>query len=78
MPEGDENIVNIDVFTRLHFSAIFMTLACKWRPWDLILEGFEGPGQPCRPPGYAMLRTAEIHDFQVPSGILHHLDLGGD
>ena len=52
MPECDENIVNIDVFTRLHFSAIFMTLLCKWRPWDLILEGFEVPGLPYRPPGY--------------------------
>ena len=30
MPECDENIVNIDVFIRLHFSTFFMTLACKW------------------------------------------------
>ena len=78
MPECDENLVNIDVFIRLHFSTFFVTLACKWRPWDLILEGFEGPGQPCRPPGYAMLRTAEIHDFQAPPRILSSPFLGGD
>ena len=71
----DENIVNMDVFARLHFSAIFMTLPCKWRPWDLILEGFEGPGLPYRPPGHAMLRTDEIHDFQAGPGIPVTLDL---
>ena len=78
MPECDENIVNIDVFMRLHFPAIFMALACNWRPWVLILEGFEGPGLPYRPPGYAMLQTAEIHDFQAGPGILGPLDLEGD
>ena len=44
MPECDENIVNIDVFMRLHFPAIFMALACNWRPWDLILEAWRGLG----------------------------------
>ena len=78
MPECDENLINIDVFIRLHFSTFFVTLACKWRPWDLILEGFEEPGQPCRAPGYAMLRTAEIQDFQAGPGIPVTLDLYGD
>ena len=78
MPECVENIVNIVVFIRLHFSVVFVTLACKWRPWDLILEALEGPGLPYRPPGYAMLRTAEIHDFQAGPGIPVELDLEGD
>ena len=68
MPECDENLVNIDVFMRLPFSGFSLIWACKWRPWDLILEGFEGPVMLYRPRGHALLQTAGIHDFQVPPG----------
>ena len=78
MPECVENIANTDVFVRVNFSACFVTWVRKLRLWDLILEGFEGPGLPYRPPGYAMLRTAEIHDFQAGPGIPGTLDLDGE
>ena len=63
MPECDENLVNIDVFMRFPFSVFSVIWACKFRLWDFILEDLEGPGLPYRLPCYAMLGTAEIHDF---------------
>ena len=78
MPECHENLINTDVFTRLPFSVFSVILVCKLRLWDLILEDLEGPGLPYRPPGNAMLWTAEIHDFQVPPRILVTLVLEGD
>ena len=78
MPEFHENLGNITVFMRFPFSVFSVILVCKLRLWDLILEGFEGPGLPYRPPCYAMLWTAEIHDFQVPPRILSPANLGGD
>ena len=78
MPECHENAANIDVFMRFPFSVFSVILACKLRLWDLILKDLEGPGLPYRPPGNAMLRTAEIHDFQVRPRILQTPNLGGD
>ena len=78
MPECHENLLNIYVSMRFPFSVFSVILACKLRLWDLILEDLEGPGLPYRLPCYAMLRTAEIHDFQVPPRILGTLDLEGD
>ena len=71
-------MVNIDVFMRFAFSVFSAILACKLRLWDLILEDLEGPGLPYMPPGHALLRTAEIHDFQVPPRILVELNLEGE
>ena len=78
MPECYENLINIDVFMRFPFSVFSVVLACKFRFWDLILEDLEGPGLPYRLHCYAMLRTAEILDFQVSPRILVELDLEGD
>ena len=60
MPECHENLLNIDVFMRFPFSVFSVILACKLRLWDLILAGFEGHALPYRPPGHALLQTAEI------------------
>ena len=68
MPECDENLVNSNVFMRFPFSVFSVILACKFRLWDLILKDLEGPGLPHRPPGHALLQTAEIHDFQAGPG----------
>ena len=70
MPECPENLVDIDVFMRFPFSVFSVTLACKLRLWDFILEHLEGSGLPYRPHGNAMLQTAEIYDVQVPPRIL--------
>ena len=78
MPECHENLLNSDVFMRFPFSVFSVILACKLRLWDLILEDLEGPGLPYRPPGHALLQTAEIHDFQVPPRILSSPKLEGD
>ena len=69
MPEYHENLLNIDVFTRFPFSVFSVILVCNLRLWGFILEDLEGPGLSYRPPCYAMLWTAEIHDFQVPPRI---------
>ena len=69
MPECDENILDTDVFIRVDFSTFFVTWVWNLRLWDLILKGFEGPGLPYGPPGYALLQTTEIHDFQAPPRI---------
>ena len=78
MPECHENLLNINVFMRFPFSICSVILACKLRLWDFILEDLEGPGLPYRPPGHALLQTAEIHDFQVPPRILSQPGLEGD
>ena len=78
MPECLKNLVNIDVFMRFPFSVFSMILVCKLRLWDFIMEDLEGHGLPYRLPCYAMLWTAEIHDFQVPPRIPSELVLGGD
>ena len=78
MPECHENLLNIYVFMRFPFSVFSVIWACKLRLWDLILEDLEGPGLPYRPPGCAMLRTAEIYDFQAGSGIPRSAKCGGD
>ena len=78
MPECHENLMNIYVFMRFPFSVFSVIWACKLRLWDLILEDLEGPGLPYRPPCYAMLWTAEIHDFQVPPRIPGKQILEGD
>ena len=78
MPECHENLVNIDVFMRFPFSVFSVILACKLKLWGRILEDLEGPGLPYRPPCFAMLWTAEIHDFQVPPRILSQPRLEGD
>ena len=70
MPECHKSIVNMYVFMRFPFSVFSVILVCKLRLWDSILEDLEGPRLPYRPPGHALLQTAEIHDFQVPPRIL--------
>ena len=77
MPECHENLLNIDVFMRFPFSVFSVILVCKFRLWHFILEDLEGPGLPYRSPGHALLRTAEIHDFQVPPEILRTGKVGG-
>ena len=61
MPECHENLVNSYVFMRFPFSVFSVILSCKLRLWDLILEDLEVPGLPYRPPGHALLQTAEIN-----------------
>ena len=63
---------------RFLFSVISVILARKLRIWDFILEDLEGPGLPNRLPCYAMLRTAEIYDFQVLPRNRGWLNLEGD
>ena len=77
MPECHENLVNIYVFMRFPFSVFSVILACSFRLWDCILEDLDGPRLPYRSPGHALLRTAEIHDFQVLPEILRMGKVGG-